>query len=50
MEEFGDIEIIEDIPIAQPRAAGRVIKGDDCEYIKICDVTNNTGCSDGEYF
>ena len=44
MEEF------EDIPVAQTRAAGRVIKGDDCEYIKICDVANNTGCSDGEYF
>ena len=49
MEEFEDIEIIENTPVAEPRAAGRVLKGNDCEYIKICDVTNNTGCSDGEH-
>ena len=47
-DELEYIEIIEDTAVAEPRAAGRVIKGDDCEYIKLCDVTSNAGCSDGE--
>ena len=28
---------------------GRVYTGNDCEYIKLCSITANAGCTDGEY-
>ena len=27
---------------------GRVFTGKDCEYIKLCSITANDGCTDGE--
>ena len=49
MERLDDIEIIESTPVEEPSIAERVIRGNDCEFIKICDVTSNTGCSNGKY-
>ena len=31
----------------QRSASGRVIKGNDCEYIKLNSITANSGCTDG---
>merc|ERR1719317_1894366 len=36
VDDLNNIEILE-----------RVIKGNNCEFVRLCDVTNNTGCSDG---
>ena len=32
----------------QLSATGRVLTGNDCEYIKLCSVTANEDCNDGE--
>ena len=48
MDELEDIELIESHVEEQPRAAGRIIKGEDCEYIRLCDVPNNPGCTNGK--
>ena len=32
----------------QRAATGRVITGKDCEYIKLCSITANSGCTNGE--
>merc|ERR1711892_445014 len=50
-EEYEEVEIMERLPTAYLRTAtGRVIKGSDCEYIKIGSITANTGCTDGNKF
>eukprot|EP00090_Calanus_glacialis_P003469 TRINITY_DN12566_c0_g1_i1.p1 TRINITY_DN12566_c0_g1~~TRINITY_DN12566_c0_g1_i1.p1 ORF type:complete len:284 (-),score=70.72 TRINITY_DN12566_c0_g1_i1:64-915(-) len=47
LEKLDDKDIIESTPVEEPTIVERVIRGNDCEFIKICDVTSNTGCSDG---
>merc|ERR1711892_681566 len=50
-EEYEEVEIMERLPSPYLRTAtGRVIKGSDCEYIKIGSITANTGCTDGNKF
>merc|ERR1711892_359628 len=50
-EEYEEVEIMERLPTPYLRTAtGRVIKGGDCEYIKIGSITANTGCTDGNKF
>merc|ERR1712123_283919 len=50
-EEYEEVEIMERLPTPYLRTAtGRVIKGSDCEYIKIGSITANTGCTDGNKF
>ena len=49
LEKLDDKDIIESTPVEEPTIVERVIRGNDCEFIKICDVTSNTGCSDGNY-
>merc|ERR1711892_770752 len=34
----------------QRTATGRVLKGNDCEYIKLGSITDNDGCTDGNKF
>merc|ERR1711892_798046 len=34
----------------QRTATGRVLKGNDCEYIKLGSITANDGCTDGNKF
>ena len=48
LEEFKDIEIIEDNTEAEVKAQERVLKGDACEFIKLCDINRNSGCSHGK--
>ena len=33
--------------LKQRTATGRVYTGNDCEYIKLCSVTANSGCDNG---
>merc|ERR1712106_890870 len=45
-DDFENINIVDDIPVAKPNeseVAERVIRGNDCEFVKLCNVT----CSDG---
>merc|ERR1711892_327711 len=45
-EDLETIDIIDDIPVAKPNEAEvveRVIRGNDCEFVKLCNVP----CSDG---
>merc|ERR1711892_211958 len=50
-EEYEEVEIVDRLPSPYLRTAtGRVIKGSDCEYIKIGSITANTGCTDGNKF
>ena len=45
----GDVEIVETKKsISKRTTGGRVITGDACEYIMLCDIINNVGCDDGE--
>merc|ERR1719320_549258 len=39
--------LLEDVPVEKDKIVERVIKGNNCEFVRLCDVTNNTGCSDG---
>ena len=49
LQEYEEVEIMERLPSPYLRTAtGRVIKGSDCEYIKIGSITANTGCTDGK--
>ena len=49
LQEYEEVEIMERLPTPYLRTAtGRVIKGSDCEYIKIGSITANTGCTDGK--
>ena len=44
-----DIEIVDTKAKSEMRVVeGRMITGDDCEYIKLCEVINNAGCDDGK--
>ena len=45
-----DIEVIETDIIPGQRKQGRVIRGNDCEYIKIASIVSNSGCSSGSKF
>ena len=45
-----DIEVIETDIIPGARKQGRVIRGNDCEYIKIASIVSNPGCSSGSKF
>ena len=45
-----DIEVIETDIIHGHRRQGRVIRGNDCEYIKIASIVSNSGCSSGSKF
>ena len=45
-----DIEVIETDIIHGQRKQGRVIRGNDCEYIKIASIVSNSGCSSGSKF
>ena len=48
-QEFEEIEIVEKTHEPEQRSvSGRVIKGNDCEYIKLCSITSNDGCTDGK--
>merc|ERR1712025_273480 len=49
-DDLGDLEI----PVINMKinpnkrvAKGRVLTGDDCEYVQLCDAINNMGCGDG---
>ena len=48
LEEFKEIEIIEENTEADVKLQERVLKGDACEFIKICDINSNSGCSHGK--
>ena len=49
LEEYDEVEIVEETAEPEQRAAtGRVITGKDCEYIKLCSITANSGCTNGE--
>ena len=50
LEKLDDKNIIESIPVEEPTVAKGVIRGNDCEFVKICEVTSNTGCSNGKYY
>jgi len=50
LAELEEIEMIESRVEDQPRAAGRIIKGDDCEFIRLCDIPSNPGCTNGHKF
>ena len=46
-DDLENIDIVDDIPVTKPNeaeVAERVIRGNDCEFVKLCNVT----CSDGE--
>merc|ERR1711892_189021 len=50
-EEYEEVEIVDRLPSPYLRTAtGRVIKGSDCEYIKLGSITDNDGCTDGNKF
>merc|ERR1712106_543266 len=45
-DDLENIDIVDDIPVIKPNeaeVAERVIRGNDCEFVKLCSVT----CSDG---
>ena len=49
LQEYDEVEIVENTVEHEQRAAtGRVITGKDCEYIKLCSITANSGCTNGE--
>ena len=48
VDNLKNIEILENVPV-EKEIVERVIKGNNCEFVRLCDVTSNTGCSDGEY-
>ena len=43
--EIVDIDAEVDVRVVE----GRKITGNDCEYIKLCEVLNNTSCSNGKH-
>ena len=45
-----EIEVMETDIVPTFRREGRLIKGQDCEYIKIASITSNSGCSSGFKF
>merc|ERR1719312_2444478 len=47
VDDLNNIEILENVPVEKDEIVERVIKGNNCEFVRLCDVTNNTGCSDG---
>ena len=49
VDDLKNIEILENVPVEKDEIVERVIKGNNCEFVRLCDVTSNTGCSDGEY-
>ena len=49
-EEDVEIEVMETDIVPSFRREGRLIKGQDCEYIKIASITSNSGCSSGFKF
>ena len=49
VQEYGEGDIVEISDEPKQRAAtGRVLTGDDCEFIKLCSLTANDDCIDGE--
>ena len=49
IQEYEEVEIMERSATAYQRTAtGRVLKGNDCEYIKLGSITANDGCTDGK--
>lgn len=47
VDGLGDIEVHENVLVEKDEVVERVIRGKNCEFIRICDVTSNSGCSDG---
>merc|ERR1719234_1983954 len=48
--EVGGALVIEGKEIREKRALGRIYTGSACEYIKLSDITANSGCADGTKF
>ena len=49
VQEYEEVEIMEkSVEPEQRSATGRVLTGNDCEYIKLNSITANDGCTDGE--
>ena len=45
-----EVEIVDtDAEVDVRVVEGRKVTGKDCEYIKLCEVLNNTSCSNGKY-
>ena len=49
MSFYDDLDIGKADLKIKPDGSGRVIKGDDCQYIKLNSLVNNTGCQSGQY-
>merc|ERR1719431_639230 len=47
VDDLKNIEILENVPVEKDEIVERVIKGNNCEFVRLCDVPSNTGCSDG---
>merc|ERR1712062_220667 len=46
-----EVEIVDtDAEVHVRVVEGREVTGKDCEYIKLCEVLNNTSCSNGDKF
>jgi len=51
LRSFEEILVINrEVEVTTKISEGRVIKGDHCDYISICDITENSGCSNGYKF
>merc|ERR1740123_1368506 len=48
--EVGGAIVIDGKEIRENRALGRIYTGSACEYIKLSDITANSGCADGTKF
>ena len=49
VQEYEEVEImVKSVEPEQRSASGRVLTGNDCEYIKLGSITANDGCTDGE--
>merc|ERR1711936_1044346 len=48
--EVGGAVAIDGKDIREKRALGRIYTGSACEYIKLSDITANSGCADGTKF
>jgi len=48
--EVGGAIVIDGKEIREKRALGRIYTGSACEYIKLSDITANSGCVDGTKF
>ena len=49
MQEYQEVQIMEkSVEPKQRTVTGRVLTGNDCEFIKLCSLTVNDDCLDSE--